>query len=181
MSERFEKCLAIILQFEGGFSDDPVDRGGATNKGIIQSEYNRYRSHKNLDERSVRYIEDDEVRDIYFNEFWLPSRCELMPEPLDLVMFDGAVNHGDGREMKFLQRSLDVAADGVWGPTTNAALQSALNSQGPKSLALELIQQRILFYHQIVEHDASQNKFLHGWLNRMSSLEKMMGDSHGLA
>ena len=181
MTERFDACLKVILQFEGGFSDDPVDRGGATNKGIIQSEYNRYRARKNLDERSVRFIEDDEVRDIYFNEYWLPSRCELMPPPLDLVMFDGAVNHGDGREMKFLQRSLDVTDDGVWGPKTNAALQDALNKEGAESLASELIQQRVLFYHRIVENDSSQRKFLNGWLNRMSRLEIIMGDQHGTA
>ena len=33
MSE-FEKCLGIVFGTEGGYVNDPVDRGGPTNMGV---------------------------------------------------------------------------------------------------------------------------------------------------
>jgi lysozyme family protein len=38
----FDNALRIVLQLEGGYSNDPFDRGGATNYGIVQATYNDY-------------------------------------------------------------------------------------------------------------------------------------------
>jgi lysozyme family protein len=182
MSDRFDKCLVVILREEGGYSNDPIDRGGATNYGIIQSEYDRWRTKQGLPTRSVHQIDGDEVREIYHDEYWAPEHCDDMPEPLDLVMFDGAVNHGDGQEIKFIQRAIGVEDDGVWGPHTAAALQDHINKEGAVELAKEVIEQRVNFYHRIVDHDPSQQRFLNGWLNRMAGLEKIIdGGNNGMA
>lgn len=34
LSDRFKYCLAIVLEFEGGYVNHPNDPGGATNMGI---------------------------------------------------------------------------------------------------------------------------------------------------
>lgn len=41
--EYFEKMLKFILQREGGYSNDPTDLGGETNKGITHGTYDAYR------------------------------------------------------------------------------------------------------------------------------------------
>jgi lysozyme family protein len=75
----FNKCLPIILNFEGGFSDIPSDHGGATNKGIIQKVYNLYRISKGLEIQSVEFISNDEVQEIYYNNYWLICKADQMP------------------------------------------------------------------------------------------------------
>ena len=39
MTEEFNKCIEIVLKFEGGLSDHVEDRGGLTNYGISQKAY----------------------------------------------------------------------------------------------------------------------------------------------
>ena len=38
----FEEIIEIVLEHEGGYVDDPDDRGGATNFGVIQRTYQDY-------------------------------------------------------------------------------------------------------------------------------------------
>ena len=44
--ENFEKMLKFVLQEEGGYVNDPHDRGGETNKGITHATYDSYRKSK---------------------------------------------------------------------------------------------------------------------------------------
>ena len=47
-----------------------------------------------------------------------------LPEGVDYVVFDCAVNSGPGRAVKFLQEVVKVAADGAIGPKTLAAVKT---------------------------------------------------------
>lgn len=40
----FTRAITFILKWEGGFSDDPDDRGGRTNKGVTQKVYDTWRA-----------------------------------------------------------------------------------------------------------------------------------------
>ena len=52
--ELFKKALAFVLKWEGGFVNDPDDKGGATNKGITQTTYNSYLKSKKQKTKSVK-------------------------------------------------------------------------------------------------------------------------------
>jgi len=163
---RFDECLPYILKFEGGYTFNPNDRGGSTNKGITQRNYDAWRSKQNLPMRPVQEITDDEVRSIYLTEYWAKASCPLLPSPVDLVVFDSAVNCGTGRAVKWLQKAVGVKEDGAYGAKTNAAVLL----HGAMETALEILNFRDDFYEDIIDHDPSQLVFRNGWHNRIDKL-----------
>ncbi len=169
---RFDYCLKFVTQpqIEGGYSDHKADRGGATNHGVTQKTYDTFRRNAGLSLRSVRQITDDEVAAIYRTMYWNVAKCGLLPEPLDLYVFDAAVNHGPGRAAKLLQQALGVAVDGAIGPVTIDALQEELAAGQLQELCHNFLAIRLEFYDQIVDNDPSQKVFLAGWENRIEHL-----------
>lgn len=127
----FDAALAHVLAFEGGWSDDPFDPGGATNKGITLATLARWRGVEVTAETVERLksqlhaITDDEVRRIFLERYWRPARCPDLPPPLAFMHFDCAVNQGVGGATRMLQEAIGVATDGEIGPLTLAAARSA--------------------------------------------------------
>jgi lysozyme family protein len=170
-------ALPLILIFEGGFTDNPSDRGGRTNKGVTQRVYDKYRQTKNLSVGDVAAIADDEVRDIYFNEFWLPSQCDKMPDKVSTVVFDSSVNNGQTRSIKTLQRAIGATVDGVIGKET----LSKITTMDSLTVAHDFLMTKENFYRAIVQNDPTQQKFLNGWLRRVSFLRSFIDGSKTLA
>ena len=131
MTPNFQRALTFVLKAEGGYTNHPSDRGGPTNKGILQREYDRYRRHNGLPPADVRDILNTEVEDIYLHDYWLAGRCDRMPWPVSLAHFDACVNTGVAQAAKFLQRTVSARDDGVVGPLTLGALTSALERESP--------------------------------------------------
>ena len=161
--------MPFILQEEGGYSNTPGDHGGATNKGIIQSEYNVWRYSHGLALQSVRQISSDEYRDIYWNQYWLPH-CPQVGTGLDLSLFNINVNGGTGRGTRLMQQSLGIAVDGRWGPGTAAAVAAITDVR--KIIAVFHDDERA-FYAAIIRHDPSQQKFSGDWYGRNDRCEKL--------
>lgn len=166
----FEKALAFTLRWEGGYVNHPSDPGGETNKGIIKKEYDKYRTEKSLPLRSVKEIEDTEVKDIYENKYWKVGHCDVMRDKLAIVHFDTVVNTGITQGAKFLQRCLKVKDDGVIG----AGTLKALADSNQDSLIPDYLAQRRAFYQKIVQVNPKLQVFLKGWMNRVDSLEKVV-------
>lgn len=142
--ELFKKALKFVLAREGGYVNNPNDKGGATNKGITQNTYNAYLQSKGRGTKDVRYITDAEVEDIYYSRYWLATKCHEMSPKFAVLCFDTAVNMGVGRVKPFLQ---------------------ACQYSDPDVFLLE----RIRKYNEFAKV-ASQRGFLHGWLNRVFAL-----------
>lgn len=127
----FAQALAHVLEMEGGFSNDPHDPGGPTNKGITLDVYARFKGvtadatsrHRLVEE--LKRIPDDTVRSIYRQRYWKPAQCIEMPAALALFHFDAAVNHGVAGAARLLQKALRVTSDGEIGPQTRAAIAAA--------------------------------------------------------
>jgi lysozyme family protein len=167
----FEKALALTLDLEGGFVDDPADRGGATNQGITQTTHDRFRASIDALPQSVANITDDEVRRIYYDQYWIPGKCADLREPVDAVHFDSCVNVGVARAARFLQAAVGVAVDGIIGPRTLAAVAA----RDPAQLAQALCDERAQFYREIVQARPDQLRFLKGWLNRVQMVRASIG------
>jgi lysozyme family protein len=171
MSADFQRALAFVLKAEGGYTNHPSDRGGPTNKGILQREYDQYRRAEGLPPADVRDILNAEVEDIYLHDYWLAGRCDRMPWPVSLAHFDACVNVGVAQAAKFLQRSVGTRDDGMVGPLTLGALNAALEQESPSALSARLARQRIPFYRELAKRAPDQRVFLQGWLNRVGVLE----------
>ena len=40
----FDEIIEVVLKHEGGYVDDPDDKGGATNFGVTQASYSQFSS-----------------------------------------------------------------------------------------------------------------------------------------
>lgn len=148
MNDLFEKCLKQVLKWEGGYVKDPDDKGGATNKGITQSTYNRWLLAQGKARKDVKFISDNEVKEIYYKNYWLASGCEKMTPKFAALCFDTAVNMGVGRVQEFLK---------------------AAQYKYPE----KFIAARRAKYYEFSKY-GNQKKFLNGWLNRLNDLEKFL-------
>ena len=175
MNSRFEECLPLILKHEGGYSDHPADKGGATNRGITQTVYDEWRIGQGFSRQPVSGISAAEVGKIYFSRYWKLGKCDQLPIPLDYVHFDGCVNHGVKQAAKFLQRALGVTDDGAIGPKTLDAVRQDDVYGTIELVCTSILDQREQFYQTLTENKPHQKVFLKGWLARVVDVrEKVM-------
>jgi len=170
-----ERFFPHLLQFEGGFVNDPADPGGATNKGITLVTFQRYAAAvlgvaPTLE--NLRGLSDAQAFGIYKVGYWDPLHADdIVDQLLAEIFFDFHVNAG-AAAVRVLQGALNdtgakprLAADGFMGPGTLQALQSTDQA----GLYRIYKQRRIDFYHDLVARKPSLTKFLNGWLKRVNS------------
>lgn len=111
----FDRCLSVVLGHEGQdtITDDPRDPGGLTRWGISAA------SHPGVD---IRNLTREGAADIYRRDYWQPLRCDELPLPIALCVFDTGVNMGTKASAKLLQEAVGSPADGIVGPRTLAAV-----------------------------------------------------------
>lgn len=149
----FKQALEIVLAFEGAMSNDPNDPGGLTKYGISQKAY------PDLD---IAGLTREQAGLIYLRDYWNACRCDELPWPLRLPVFDAAVNQGQGTAAKILQGLVGVAKDGVIGAKTIAAARQFDSVQ----LAENYLAERLLVY----THAQGFERFGRGWFRRVIQL-----------
>jgi lysozyme family protein len=171
-STAFVDALPFVLRWEGGFVNHPNDPGGATNKGVTQKVYDAWRSKQGLAAADVRSLTDTELQSIYESGYWLPPRCDDLPSPLDLVQFDTAVNMGNGRAIKLLQKAVGATpVDGKFGPGTEACVAGCDTGEALAAYC----DAREAFYRDLAASNPKLAVFLKGWMNRLNALRKHVG------
>ena len=174
MSEqRIDEMVETILHHEGGFVNDPADPGGATNFGVTIHTYSKWLKRKaTVDE--VRNMSKDTAIEIYKSKYYYDPRINTLNELVQPLVFDMAINHGPRNGNKMLQRTVNLAGfgpisvDGVIGPGTRRALDSAVDAMG-NYFVNALVEERLKFYNRIVARRPASGKFLRGWTKRANS------------
>ena len=161
-----DDALNLLLAHEGGWSNHPADKGGATMYGVTQKTYDEWRRRVGRSWQSVRAITKDEARELYEQLYWKPAGCDRMPWPISYIVFDGAVNSGVSRSVTWLQSALGVQADGLVGPQTLGAVEVA----DRKKLVRDLIDARVEFLARLVQRAPKQAVFLLGWWRRVNDV-----------
>lgn len=170
-SANFQASLPFVLRWEGGFVDHPADPGGRTNKGITQRVYDQWRAAQGLPPQDVKLLEGAEMEAIYESGYWVPPRCDLLRQRLDLVQFDTAVNMGAGRAVRFLQKAVGCRVDGDFGSETERAA-GACDLMATLKFYCDA---RLAYYRRLVEKRPELGVFLRGWTNRVNALRAEVG------
>ena len=173
-ANRYPDCLAFVLRAEGGYVNDPLDHGGATNQGITQRTFDDWQESNGLPLQSVRLISAEEVAAIYRNHYWRRILGDDLPPRIDLMVFDTAVQHGVSRAAKWLQSVVMSPVDGVVGPKTLYAVNDYVMRNRIKVLIDDYMDLRNAFYAGIVTRDPTQARFRKGWSRRMCRLSSAL-------
>ncbi len=107
MKENFDEALKAILKHEGGFVNHPKDPGGMTNLGVTKKVWEEWVGHA-VDEKAMRALTPETVGPMYKKKYWDAVKGDEMPDGLDYLMFDFAINAGPGRAIKTMQSLKDA-------------------------------------------------------------------------
>lgn len=164
----FDIAFNFVIAKEGGYVDDPYDKGGATKYGISS----RFIKANDLKIKDVQELTLLQAKEIYSIFFWHPLKIDQINDStVQLFLFDTAVNCGKEKAVFLLQDSINsishIAVDGRIGNETIGTCNS-ITSQPKQCKLLKqlLLSSRIAFYMNIVNKNESQRRFLRGWVNR---------------
>jgi len=151
----FEQAIRITLQWEGGYSNDLDDPGGATNFGITQAD---------MPDTDIRSLTEPQAVQYYYEHYWKPLYSQIQSQLVANKIFDMGVNLGIGTAVKLLQEALGVPVDGQFGPNTLAVT----NEQG-EALLPAYKAKLVEHYQNLVVRNPNLGKFLDGWLRRANN------------
>jgi lysozyme family protein len=153
----FKTAVAKTLVHEGGYVNNPADRGGPTNFGITQAD---------MPGVDMRTITQDQAVAYYQEHYWKPLYSEISNQDIADKLFDVGVLFGVGTAVKILQTSMEseihVVSDGDFGPETLADV----NQYGDIGTYKTALIQHVI---NIVHNNPSQNVFANGWIHRVNS------------
>jgi lysozyme family protein len=175
----FIKSYLITEKMEGGYSNNPNDKGKETYCGISRVAFPDWKGWAFLDKQAhpiqnnakFSYLNRD-VEQFYRVEFWTKLNCGLMAQDVANQLYDYAVNSGKVRAAKSLQSVLNnrgsfLDVDGAIGIKTLTALKRFDSSDIAKALFVE----RENFINKLI---VSQPYFKRVWLNRLSYLRSFL-------
>ena len=151
----FNEIIEKVLEHEGGYVNDPHDRGGETNFGITKKFYPAV---------DIKNLTKEQAKHIYHTDYWRPAKCNETPAKLRHIYFDMCVNFGRRGAVKVLQQAANsttrnkIDVDGGIGPATLKAIQN-LSTDRVRAY-------RVLRFANIVIDKPKQEKFWLGWFRR---------------
>jgi len=161
--KEFDDAINFVLKWEGGYSFDKDDPGGETKYGISK------RAFPNID---IKNLTIEQAKEIYYNNYWKKTKCNLISHKLRLIYFDSCINLGYKRAVKILQQTINsfkidnLVVDGLLGNKTLAAMDNCNNQELPYRYVLF----RIKFYMIIIISKKKSIKYIKGWLKRSFDL-----------
>ena len=165
---RIEPLVEKMFPLEGGFCNDPDDKGGPTNMGVTLATWKSQGYDKDgdndIDIDDLKLITSEDVINLlrwYWNRW---KADQIVNQSIAEFLVDWVWNSGTAG-IKIPQRVLKVGADGKVGPMTI----NAVNNANQLELFNDLKAARREFIDDICDNDWSQRKFKQGWYNRIDS------------
>jgi lysozyme family protein len=192
----FKPAFDKTMGHEGGYANDPTDKGGETYRGISRRYHPDWLGWKIIDGYlDANWMAKDKadllrsreadlgpyVQDFYKAHYWNPLLLDECPsQAVAEELFDTGVNMGIGRAGTFLRRSLnvlnkngvlfpDLVEDGKVGNNTLNALRLVLGLRdGERALLTFLNVCQGAHYMDFMAKSPEQEKFAWGWIRRVT-------------
>lgn len=165
----YRPLVPFIRKWEGGFVNDPYDKGGATNAGVTIVTYRAYRKSKGYAATTVddlKRMSSAEWREIFKTLYWDRWRGDdIRSQSVANILVDWIWASGVWG-IKIPQRLLGVAVDGVVGPAT----LDALNAHDPQKVFDTVMSARVQFIDDICRRTPTNERFRRGWMNRLNDI-----------
>ena len=161
MNRNWNKSFDLVIVNEGGYVDNKLDPGGATNWGCTQAVWEGYIGHK-VSVDDMKALTKEDVKPLYKKRYWDAIHGDAIPSGLDYCIFDCAINSGVGRAAKFIQEIVGVFADGAIGNNT----VSAITQLNPITAINEFCDKRQAFLESLKTFPV----FGKGWSKRVSEV-----------
>lgn len=170
----FLSAYRIVRKNEGGYVNDPNDKGGETYCGISRNNYPDWKGWKIVDnEKPLKkgaLIDNAEleglVAQFYKQTQWDVMRGDFITsQEVATYIYDWFVNSKNKAIMR-IQEVLGIEQTGNLRDKT----LSAINSMDEAELLKKIHERRLKFYSDHVELVKSDEKFLDGWNNRANNL-----------
>ncbi|MDQ7097402.1 MULTISPECIES: glycosyl hydrolase 108 family protein [unclassified Serratia (in: enterobacteria)] len=170
----FTHAVAFVLGKEGGYVNDPADKGGETKYGISDKRDGVADGMTDINgdgkpDTRIKDLTIEQASQIYFRDYWYPAYCPDWPDGISLLVFDAAVQHGVKKSIFLLQEAVGFsgkAVDGIIGKNTRSAVLTA----DPEWLLARFLVYRARYYADIIKSNPSQGKYLNGWFNRLDDV-----------
>ena len=155
---KIENSMAYILRNEGGFTNDPVDPGGATNLGITIGDLKDWRKHP-VTVDDVKNLTLIEATQIYKARYWDRMSLDAVnDQAIATVIFDVGVNRGVNIGLQY---------------ATAACAQlkkSNINDCNPHEFIAAYEPMVEQGYRDIITRKPKLVKFINGWMARAKRL-----------
>ena len=185
----FEIAYDTVLRHEGGYVQDPDDRGGETYKGISRIHHPGWPGWERIDTARAgtefpQSLNNDatlqeQVHGFYKEYYWDRMLGDDIPDQdIATEVFDTGVNMGLRRAVRYLQEAINlldrkppeegIAVDGWLGDKTIRALRRNLRMDESSEFVMRLV--NILQgyrYIEIMRQQPVQERFARGWLRRV--------------
>lgn len=159
---KFDNAFNLLMELEGGFTDNPSDPGKATKWGISQ------RSHPEVD---IVNLTEEGAKAIYKRDYWPRWMDSVSDWGVAAELFEQLVNMRPKTAVKVWQRALsylgaDIAVDGQFGPVTLRNINGySRRMRIPLLKALNGVQ--FMHFLKLVESGERFDNFARGWLRRV--------------
>lgn len=158
----------MIGRYEGGYGWDAADSGGPTKYGITCYDLAEFLHQKMTSKAAwaprVKAMSLATADEIYRKKYATACQFDSLNSGCDCVVLDFGVNSGSSRSIKYSQRIVGVAADGVLGPVT----LKAINGYGSLKFINALCDARMGFLRSL----RIWGTFGKGWTARVRDLRQ---------
>ena len=162
----------LISKDEGsGFTDDPVDSGGATKAGITKRWYEVFMNCQiSLDD--FKNLSMDAIKSFYQAAYWQQLKCDKFTDRnVATAIFDSAVLYGIPTVGLMVQRAaiscgVPLDTDGILGQES----VNAVNSISVGTFLNSFCAQVLGHIQYLVGMYPKNKKFQEGWINRANRL-----------
>ena len=171
---KIEKLAPIVAKWEGGFVNDPIDKGGATNMGVTVGAWKQLGYDKNgdglINNADMKLLSKDDFKFV-LRKYWDKWQADkIKNQSIANILVDWYWGSGKWGIVIPQRDILGVPADGLVGEKTIAKLNEMIDKDA-EDLFEKIYAARVKFLDNIVKSNPSQKRFIKGWKNRLADFK----------